>query len=229
MLFPKVNIVLTTIVIWMELPLFPLPEVVLFPNSLIPLHIFENRYREMVIDIMDKPEEERLVIIATQTSRRTKTEYDDSKFFKIGTVGRIVHHEELPDGKSNILVVGAYSGIVKEIPFDTLVTPYRQAKLKIKEENWNIFNEMEVNDKLLSALKNFGNNYRYQIPDLSDRPLRELLPQLCFGLPLAIKEKTDLLKRFKMTKRLELLFKILEHKPTLLKFKAFNSDTRKLN
>lgn len=46
-----------------EIPIFPLPNVILFPGMILPLHIFENKYRDMIDDLIDKDPEDRLIAI----------------------------------------------------------------------------------------------------------------------------------------------------------------------
>jgi Lon protease-like protein len=53
-----------------ELPLFPLPEVVLFPQEVLPLHIFESRYRIMLQSVL---ETDSIQIKQTTKKKRTKT------------------------------------------------------------------------------------------------------------------------------------------------------------
>jgi ATP-dependent Lon protease len=80
------------------LPLFPLP-LVLFPGVPLPLHIFEPRYREMLADCLAGDRRFGIVFAAE----------DDSSEPQRGTVGCIAviqSSEMLPDGRSNILVVG---------------------------------------------------------------------------------------------------------------------------
>jgi ATP-dependent Lon protease len=80
------------------LPLFPLP-LVLFPGVLLPLHIFEPRYREMLADCLAG--DRRFGIVFT-------AEGDDEgpQRGAIGCIARIQNDEKLPDGRSNILVQG---------------------------------------------------------------------------------------------------------------------------
>jgi Lon protease-like protein len=83
-----------------RLPLFPLP-IVLFPGTLIPLHIFEPRYRDMVADVLE-------------TDRQFGLIYHDpdrqgpflSEEGRVGTVARIRRHQPLSEGRSLILVRG---------------------------------------------------------------------------------------------------------------------------
>jgi Lon protease-like protein len=85
------------------LPLFPLPNVVLFPNVFLPLHVFEPRYREMVADAIDSDRLIGMVLL------RPGWEHDYEgrpAVYEIGCSGVITHVEQLPDGRYNIVLRG---------------------------------------------------------------------------------------------------------------------------
>jgi uncharacterized protein len=84
--------------------LFPLPNVVLFPHVILPLHIFEPRYRQMTRDALD---DDRLVTIV-QACPQTEVGawVEPVPIADVACVGRIVHHECLADGRFNILLLG---------------------------------------------------------------------------------------------------------------------------
>jgi uncharacterized protein len=85
------------------LPIFPLPNVVLFPNVFLPLHIFEPRYREMVATAL---EEDRLIGMALLRPG-WEGQYDGRPpVYPIGCAGLITHAERLPDGRFNIVLQG---------------------------------------------------------------------------------------------------------------------------
>lgn len=79
-----------------EFPLFPLPDVVLFPGCLLPLHIFEPRYRELVSEAMLS--DKLFGILNWDPVTRTPAD--------IGCVAEIIELEKLEDGRSNILAMG---------------------------------------------------------------------------------------------------------------------------
>jgi Lon protease-like protein len=83
-----------------RIPLFPLP-IVLFPGTLIPLHIFEPRYRDMVADVLERDKE--FGLIYHDPDRKGPFLSEEGR---IGTVARIRRHQPLPDGRSLILVRG---------------------------------------------------------------------------------------------------------------------------
>ena len=85
------------------LPLFPLPNVVLFPNVFLPLHIFEPRYREMFADAIESDRMIGMVLLRPGW----KQEYDRRPpVYPIGCSGVITHAERLPDGRYNVVLRG---------------------------------------------------------------------------------------------------------------------------
>jgi ATP-dependent Lon protease len=83
-----------------ELPLFPLP-LVLFPNMMLPLHIFEERYKSLV-NLCLEGGRRFGVVLAGEENERT----GEARMARIGCTARIVRVERLPDGRMNIEVVG---------------------------------------------------------------------------------------------------------------------------
>jgi Lon protease-like protein len=85
------------------LPIFPLPNVVLFPNVFLPLHIFEPRYREMVADAVASDRMIGMVLLRPGWQHH----YDlRPPVYPIGCSGVITHVEPLPDGRYNIVLRG---------------------------------------------------------------------------------------------------------------------------
>ena len=85
------------------LPIFPLPNVVLFPSVFLPLHIFEPRYREMVADALAADRMIGMVLLRPGWER----DYEGRPpVYPIGCSGVITHAERLPDGRSNIVLRG---------------------------------------------------------------------------------------------------------------------------
>jgi Lon protease-like protein len=85
------------------LPLFPLPNVVLFPNVFLPLHIFEPRYREMVADAIASDRMIGMVLLRPGWER----DYEGRPpVYRVGCSGVITHFEKLPDGRYNMVLRG---------------------------------------------------------------------------------------------------------------------------
>jgi Lon protease-like protein len=85
------------------LPLFPLPNVVLFPGVYLPLHIFEPRYRAMVVDALDG---DRLIGMVLLRPGFEEDYEGRPPVFDVGCAGVITHHERLQDGRFNIVLQG---------------------------------------------------------------------------------------------------------------------------
>lgn len=108
------------------LPLFPLPAV-LFPGAMMPLHIFEPRYRAMVRDALDT---HRVIAIVLVTDPDKCDAHGHPEIAQVAGAGVIIDHAELPSGRFNILVRGrARVQIEEELPFGE--TPYRRARASI--------------------------------------------------------------------------------------------------
>ena len=83
------------------IPIFPLPNVVLFPNVFLPLHIFEARYRTMVSDALAGDRIIGMVLLRPGY----EADYEGRPpVFAVGCTGVITHSETLPDGCSNIVL-----------------------------------------------------------------------------------------------------------------------------
>ena len=92
-----------------ELPIFPLP-IVLFPGTPQPLHIFEPRYRQLVADCLEGHTPFGLSLVH-QGDDGSDTPHPGN----IGCSSRIRSHHTLPDGRSNILVIGENRYVFKRL------------------------------------------------------------------------------------------------------------------
>lgn len=105
-----------------RIPLFPLPNIVFFPRTLLPLHIFEPRYRQMVIDVTTAGH---CIGMALLKEGWEEHYYDNPAIYELGCVGRVVSIEKLADGRSNIMLEGLCRYKIREE--ESEYTPYRQA------------------------------------------------------------------------------------------------------
>jgi ATP-dependent Lon protease len=105
-----------------ELPLFPLPEVVLFPNQSLPLHIFEFRYRMMINTVL---EGDRTFGVLMWDSERNRP-------MNVGCSAKILQYHRLPDDRFKILTVGQQRFRVLEY---TRETPYRIGLVEFIDDN----------------------------------------------------------------------------------------------
>jgi ATP-dependent Lon protease len=94
-----------------ELPLFPLPDVVLFPQEVLPLHIFEPRYRKMLRSVM--AEDRRFGVV--------RWDPQEQRMADVGCCAEILHCQTQEDERSNIVTMGQQRfrvlDIVREAPF----------------------------------------------------------------------------------------------------------------
>jgi len=107
-----------------NLPMFPLPNVVLFPNMLLPLYIFEPRYKKMIRDCLMG---NRLLGIILLRKGWEKEEGEPTPY-DVGGLGQITKVIKLPDGNMNILVQGLVK--VKTLEYLQVDEPYRIARVE---------------------------------------------------------------------------------------------------
>jgi Lon protease-like protein len=98
------------------LPIFPLPNCVLLPGGLLPLHVFEPRYRELTRDCLAGSQ---VMAVARLRPGYQTTYYGRPAVYDRCGVGRIICSEELPDGRFALLLRGvARVEIARELPAD---------------------------------------------------------------------------------------------------------------
>lgn len=106
------------------LPLFPLPNVLLLPETELPLHIFEPRYQAMLLDALAG---DGLLGIQLLNPAGPSDDAGRPALFEVGCAGEVVEHEALENGRSNILIRGTFRYRIareRETP-----TPYRVAEV----------------------------------------------------------------------------------------------------
>jgi hypothetical protein len=109
-----------------RLKVFPLPSAVLFPHTALPLHIFEPRYRALVKDCLEGDQ----VMALAQLAPGWDADYQGRPpMLPICCAGLLAWHEELPDGRYNILLQGLVRArILAEPPSSK---PYREVRVKV--------------------------------------------------------------------------------------------------
>jgi Lon protease-like protein len=152
-----------------RLPLFPLPNVVLFPHAPLRLHIFEDRYRAMTRDILDGERFLAMGLIAEGASAADEKPPVEA----IAGVGEIVMAHELPDGRFNLVVRGyARVHIDEELASDR---PYRLVSASVVPD-------LPISDR--NELRDAEQSLRVLIGQLADaipeggEPLRQIVAGL---------------------------------------------------
>ncbi|HYU79351.1 MAG TPA: LON peptidase substrate-binding domain-containing protein [Vicinamibacterales bacterium] len=113
------------------IPLFPLPNVVLFPNVFLPLHIFEPRYRQMVHRALAADRMIGMVLLKPGF----EGDYEGTPpIYDVGCAGSITHVERLPDGRFNIVLRGVEKFRVQREEARTDAVLYREAYVETLAE-----------------------------------------------------------------------------------------------
>jgi Lon protease-like protein len=111
----------------MNLPLFPLPNLVLFPQVAVPLHIFEERYKLMINRCIDNSEVFGLVLL-----RPGAEEERESTIHRVGVTARVVEVDRLQDGRMNILCAAESRFRIDHF---TGKSPYWEASVDLFEDD----------------------------------------------------------------------------------------------
>jgi Lon protease-like protein len=189
------------------IPLFPLPNVVLFPGVPLPLHIFEPRYRQMVRDASEGPE----IIGVTLLRGDWQKDYEGSpEIFDTGCAGKIVNVEPLPDGRFNILLHGTREFSVQRQIFDR---SYRQAEVA-----WRPRGQVTIGESCRERLTRLLRHFLHAEPSspghrlLQDQSLSDdlLVNFFCYALQIEPLEKQGLLQADTLLARAQRLIEIIE-------------------
>jgi uncharacterized protein len=121
------------------LPLFPLGTV-LYPGLLLPLNIFEERYRELVRDLLDGPEPRRFGVVAIRKGRETGID-GISALYQIGCTATVREVAEQDDGRYHLVTVGTQRFRLASLDKSR---PYLQGEVDLLEE--------EVGDEAAAGL-----------------------------------------------------------------------------
>ena len=185
------------------LPLFPLPNVVLFPGTTLPLHIFEPRYRKMVADALASHRTIGMVLLKPGW----EPDYEGRPpVFPIGCAGRIARAEGLPDGRYDIaLQATARFRIVEE----HVGEPYRVATVEeIPEAPGDPAALADARRAVLAAIGRAADGpTRLVVADLPDDVF---VNGLCQALALEPMERQSLLECDSIAGRARRLAEVIE-------------------
>jgi Lon protease-like protein len=193
-------------------PLFPLPNVVLFPHALLPLQIFEHRYRLMTADVLDG---ERMIAMSLLRPGWDKLPSSaNPPIHRIVGLGKIIAHEKLDDGRYYLVLRGlARAKLVDEKSVDL---PYRIGKLEICDE---VFNEtaaderIECAEELVSRFVQIfpGVNIKQLfLQAVSDLPLEVVCDVLLGSIPMAPEVAQQFLDEPNVDTRSQMLIELLK-------------------
>ncbi|HOQ60668.1 MAG TPA: LON peptidase substrate-binding domain-containing protein [Vicinamibacterales bacterium] len=191
-----------------SIPVFPLPDTVLFPGVFLPLHIFEMRYREMIRDCLAG---DRLVGVSLLKPGWDRDLSGRPPIYGVGCVGLISHVEELSDGRYNLVLRGMekYRVVDEEPP----LRAYRRATVAYLSEQMTPVERDAVSrqklrlERLLSGAAELRE--RAFPPNLSDE---EVINALAQYLDLEPIEHQALLEQEGVARRGGALIELLEMK-----------------
>jgi uncharacterized protein len=175
------------------IPVFPLPNFVLFPGVQVPLHIFEPRYRQMVADVATS---HRIIGMMMLKGEWERDYHAFPDLYEIGCAGRISDLTRLPDGRFNLVLDGlAEFGVVREVRD----RQYRQAEIQ-----WcpAPAEKLALDDAAMTALRDLLITYLGEPARevwrslVEQRGLRDanLINFICFHLDVTPIEKQTLLE-----------------------------------
>ena len=193
-----------------KIPIFPLSNFIIFPNTTVPLNIFEPRYIQMVDDCMKG---NRLIgIIQPKKTGDLKK----PNLYEVGCVGKITSFNETEDGRYFIVLNGICRyKIVDELANDKL---YRECKINFD----NYINDLKENNKeeikfadlklIFNDLKNLFKKQGYLInwKDLKKQTLYQTINTLSMVSPFSLEEKQILLETSTLVERKKKLEEILK-------------------
>ncbi len=204
-----------------ELPLFPLPDVVLFPEEVLPLHIFESRYRIMLRTVLET--DSRFGVVRWDPGNK--------RIAEIGCCAEIINHKTSDDGRSNIIALGQQRFRILEV---TRETPFKSAMISwIEDENVDQPERLnQLTSDVASALRDVVDltgkltGREVELPnDLPDLP-RELSFWIGshLGGPIA-EEQQRLLEITNTEDRLKYEYEMLDHTRRQLAARTVIQDT----
>jgi Lon protease-like protein len=186
--------------------LFPLPNLVLFPQVVQGLHIFEPRYRRMTADALA---DDQLIALVLLRPGWEDAE-DRPEVERVACLARIIHHEQLPDGRYNLRVRGIGRILIEEeVPADF---PYRLARgapmpdvVPAEIQRLKTLRK-DLADAVLPRFE-AGGSARQQLDDLfgGDTPLGPLCDTLAYALPIPVELKQQILAEPHVDTRAEIL------------------------
>jgi len=169
-----------------QLGVFPLPHVVLFPNALLPLHIFEHRYRALLSDALAGS---RRIVMAVSRA-------DGGGLHPLGCVGKVVEHQPLPDGRSDVILKGEcvvqLGDVVSEVPYRTSRVQCFPRDARFAEDPGARDRVLELKRRLEDACPGCVAALREHIAeDLAEEGGLTLLHTVAMHLPVEVPRKLE--------------------------------------
>ena len=172
-----------------RIPVFPLPNVVLFPKTYLPLHIFEPRYRAMVSDAATSGQCIGMVLLKDGWETDY---YGHPPVFSMGCVGRLASVQPLADGCFNILLQGLERFAIEREWCDKA---YREATISIAVQGTETSLDPAVRRRLFTALESYLQS-REDVPTWQELFREEVGDEIIINTLSTYLECTPLEKQF---------------------------------
>ena len=204
-----------------EIPLFPLAEVMLFPDLRMPLHVFEARYRQLANDALAG---QKLIGMATVLPSERKNIDDQPQLFPVGCAGKIIESRQLDDGRYLLVLFGTkrFQILGEKPPSGQRL--YRVAKVEWLDEEDEPAEQNRIS-AMRSRLKELSADYLESLPADAAGNLRQVLDAtlpdrifvqlLALTLPLDPSERMSLLESSQLSERYFRLIQILQFQSLL--------------
>lgn len=201
--------------------LFPLPEVVLFPRMSLPLYIFEDRYKKLILSCLELESDKKFGIVYAE----------DNSCAEVGTIAEILDVEKLEDGRMNVLTEGKdrfkiLEFLSEEPYFKALIEPYDDKDVEIDD----------ALDKSLKQIRKLSTKALKMFDKVSDQELsknlklpsdpKELLFLVAGNLTCTIEEKQDILEMQSLRERSEKVLTLLNEEIQKLEVMLENKATK---
>ena len=201
------------------IPLFPLPEVVLFPGMNLPLHIFEDRYKQMIASILKTTKQFGIVLLVGDTCAQ------------VGTLAEIVDVESLEEGTMNILTEGKSRfnivSLISEEPYYVAeVQPYEDVEEEISSELKKTMRHIKkLSNKALSVFDKVSDQELSKKLKLPEDPT-ELLYLITANLTCSVESKQQILESRSLKVRAEKVQSLLDEEIQKLEVLLENKKTK---
>ncbi len=192
--------------------LFPLPDLVVFPHAMQPLHIFEPRYCDMLAESMAT---DRLIAMATLRDGPQAAFASDPGIHPTVCIGKVVSHVETEDGGHNVLLIGAQRAkILRELPTNR---SFRMADVEVAVDYHPVTDLSQAQELKRQVLDAFAavippsatvqhNLHELMAGQMGLGPITDIIS---YTLPLGLEAKLALLAEANIGERARLLVQVL--------------------
>lgn len=196
--------------------LFPLPNLVMFPHVLQPLHVFEPRYRALLEEALD---DDRLIAMAVLSPGWEKNYEGKPKLRPTACLGRVLTHQRVEGDRYNILLAGLRRvRILQELPAEKL---FREAEVELLEDAYPAdfaSQRPDAQHRLLAQFRRLLPNMpevHQQLEELlcTDVSLGMLTDLISYTMQLPIDTKERLLREANVDRRCDMLLKLMAEQP----------------